>query len=128
MFSVGFRFRGRIEFPVIDIAEPSIEEPIPEWEQGATRARIADVRQAREDPMGALPLGVGVSDAVSNAWPNETREERANSRRTANPPLEGVDSRRRAILSEDLNADLPADRRFLGGEQPLHQIDVVHGR
>src|SRR5437870_6687128 len=100
LFSVGFRFRGRIEFPVIDIAEPSIKEPIPEWEQGATRARIADVRQAREDPMGALPLGVGVSDAVSNAWPNETREERANSRRTANPPLEGRDSLRRATLSE----------------------------
>ena len=79
MLPIGARFRGCIELTVVDVTEPSIEEPIPEPEQGSAPAWIANVRQACENPMGALPLGVGIPKTISKAS-HGTGEECANAR------------------------------------------------
>src|SRR6266571_8834923 len=60
--AVRFRLGLRIEFMVVDVAQPAVQDLIPHDEQRPICSWISDVREGRENPVSALPFRIWVPD------------------------------------------------------------------
>src|SRR2546429_8313633 len=84
--AVRFRLGLRIEFLVVDVAQPAVEDLVSQGEQRPIGTGVSDVREGRQDPMSSLPLRIRVPDRSEAAAQIPMGQEGSHARRATNLP------------------------------------------
>ena len=115
--AVGLGLGPRRELAEVARTEPELEQPVADRIEAFVAARVAEVGEAREDPVQPLPLVVDAPGGPGSTELVPSRKERSHPGGAAYLPPERADRPRLGVLFEDVDPRLPPDRRLRRSEQ-----------